>query len=126
MNCSEPKKLRTSSQPLIANMTRLKFTSVDVTPQPSMPKRKWLEYRVNDVAIGHAHTFLCNGRFNAGRLGRTFDWNHDGLKAVLGAEKYNANRDRFVSPRADLVYGTGATIPLKCVKEIFTAVVNSL
>lgn len=106
-------------------MTKLKFTSVDVTPQPSMPKRKWLEYRVNDVVIGHANTFMCNGRFNAGRLGRTFDWNHDGLKAVLGAEKYNANRDCFVSPRADLVYGTGATIPLKRVKEIFTAVVTA-
>jgi hypothetical protein len=104
---------------------KIKFTSVDVTPQPSLPKRKWLEYRVNGVTIGCAMTFMCNGRFNVGRLGRTFDWNHTGLEKLLGTEKYNANRDRFISPRADLVYGTGATIPLKRVKEIFTAVATA-
>lgn len=107
------------------NLMKIKFTSVDVTPQPSLPKRKWLEYRVNDVTIGCAMTFMCNGRFNAGRLGRTFDWDHAGLEKLLGTEKYNANRDRFISPRADLVYGTGATIPLKRVKEIFTAVATA-
>ena len=68
---------------------------------------------------------MCNGRFNAGRLGRTFDWDHAGLEKLFGTEKYQAVRNQFVSPRADLVYGTGATIPFKTVKEKITAALNS-
>lgn len=106
---------------------KIKFTSVDVTPQPNPlhRKTKWLEYYVNGIRIAHAHTFMCNGRFNAGRIGRTFDWNHTGLEQLFGTEKYQAIRDQFVSPRADLVYGVGKTIPFKTVKEKITAALNS-
>jgi hypothetical protein len=108
----------TATQPL----RKFKFTTVDTAPAGSNPKTKWLEIRVNGVTIGHSHSFLCTGRFNSGRIGRSFQWNHTGLEQLLGTEQYNAHRDKFISPRADLVYGTGSTIPLKKVKEIFLSV----
>ena len=100
---------------------KFKFTTVNTTPS-GHPKTKWLEYRVNGVTIGHAHSFLCNGRFNAGRIGRSFQYDHTGLEQLLGSEQYNTHRDKFVSPRLNLVYETGSTIPLKKVKEIFLSV----
>jgi hypothetical protein len=107
---------------MTATLLKFKFTTVNTTPTGSHPKTKWLEYQVNGVTIGHAHSFQCTGRFNAGRIGRTFQYDHTGLENVLGSEKYNEHRNKFVSPRVNLVYGTGSTIPLKKVKEIFNSV----
>ena len=103
-------------------MTMFKFTSVNVTPVGSHPKTKWLEYRVNDITIAHAHRFICSGRFNSGRIGKSFHWNHVGLESLFGTEQYNNNIKSFVSPRVNLIYGTGSTITLKHVKEILTTI----
>jgi hypothetical protein len=101
---------------------KFKFSTVNTTTPHAHPKTKWLEFRVNDITIGHAHSFLCNGRYNAGRIGRSFQWDHMGLERLLGPEQYNTHRGKFVSPPLNLVYGTGSTIPLKKVKEIFLSV----
>lgn len=105
-------------------MKKFSIKSFDITPSGSNKDHKWTSYQINGVEIGLATKFRCNGKFNAGRLGRTFDWNYPNLEKIFG-DKYEENRHLFNWKTPGLVYGTGGTLPLVKIKEIISIIANS-
>jgi hypothetical protein len=105
-------------------MKNFSIKSVDVTPPESSKDRKWTSYQLDGIEIGIAMKFRCNGKFNAGKLGRSFDWHHTNLEKIFG-DKYKSNYSLFGWKTPGLVYGVGGTLPLAKIKEILLVVANS-
>lgn len=98
--------------------------SVDVTPPGSPTDRKWTSYQIDGVEIGLAMKFRCSGKYNYGKIGRSFDWNHTNLEQFFGAE-YHKNRELFNWRTPSLVFSAGGTIPLTKIKKIISTVSNN-
>ena len=99
----------------------MKITSKNVTPTYASRGSKETEYQVNGIMIARASSFIMAGRFNAGKIGRTFYWNHPNLETIF-SEKYRNNLDKFNWKSPELVYGRGGTIPFSKVKEIINSI----
>lgn len=102
-------------------MKKFTIKSVDVTPFGSAKDRKWTSYQIGGIEIGIAMKFRCSGKFNSGKIGRTFDWHHDNLKQIFG-NVYEVNRELFNWKTPNLVYGTGGTLPLAKIKQIIARI----
>jgi hypothetical protein len=96
----------------------MKVKSVNVTKWYASKGSKETEFQIDGICIARSSSFRCNGRFNAGRTGRTFYWYYDNLIQIFG-QKFIESRHLFDAwKNPDLVYSCGGTLSFKRVKEI--------